>query len=486
MKPRAVTNLALTALLLAGCGATPQPASTPPTPVAPAATPPTDPCAAVITQMTPRERLAQLLVVGISPSDPAGALNLVRSAQVGGVFIGGNSTNLLRGNALEPVQSAARWGLSVAVDEEGGRVQRIDQLDGPMPSARRMARTMTVAQVREAGEERGKQLRARGVTVDFAPSLDVSSQPDDGPIGDRSFSSDPAQARDYGLAFAAGLRDGGVTPVFKHFPGHGHAQGDSHEGAVTTPPLSSLRGNDLLPYEAVSGFAGGEVMVGHLTVPGLTGGQPASLSPAAYRLLRADYRFAGPVLTDDLGAMRAITSSYRLPDAVLHALLAGADQALWSSGGNVDSVLDRLTQAQASGELPACTGSCRRSGRADSALAEHDLFGRDGQLDRLPAHLHQRRELGGVPVGHGEQPVVAGVEVVGEPGQRHAPGLVQTEVVHQPAEQLRQDHQLVTQLRARLQPEPRHRGVGRPHTLARLARRDGRARHRLPQVDVEQ
>jgi beta-N-acetylhexosaminidase len=310
--------------------------------------------------MTPRQRLAQLLFVGVSPTDPAAAVNLVRTEQVGGVFIGGNPTILLRGNALRAVQQAARWGVSVAVDEEGGRVQRIDQLDGSMPSARVMARTMTVDQVRAAGRERGEQMRARGVTMDFAPSLDVSSQPDNGPIGDRSFSSDPAKARDYGLAFAAGLRDAGVTPVFKHFPGHGHAQGDSHEGAVTTPPLSSLRNNDLVPYAAVAGFAGGEVMVGHLTVPGLTNGQPASLSPEAYRLLRGDYHFTGPVVTDDLGAMRAITTTYRLPDAVLHALLAGADQALWSSGGDVDAVLDRLEQALGSGELPAA--------RVDEAL----------------------------------------------------------------------------------------------------------------------
>jgi beta-N-acetylhexosaminidase len=216
-----------------------------------------------------------------------------------------------------------------------------------------MAQTVTVDQVRGAGLRRGQQMRARGITVDFAPSLDVSSQPDDGPIGDRSFSSDPRTDRQYALAFATGLREGGVTPVLKHFPGHGRAQGDSHQGAVTTPPLDSLRGKDLVPYESIAAYGPSWVMVGHLTVPGLTGSLPASLAPQAYRLLREDYRFTGPVITDDLGAMRAITSAYRLPDAVLHALLAGADLALWSSGGNVPAVLDRLEQALASGELPA-------------------------------------------------------------------------------------------------------------------------------------
>jgi beta-N-acetylhexosaminidase len=350
MKHRTATVTALTAALLAGCGSVPQPSSAPPPVVHNASA---DPCAPVVQQMTVRQRLAQLLVVGVSPSDPPAAVRLVRDQQVGGIFVGGNPTTLLRGDALDQVQQAARWGVSVAVDEEGGRVQRIDQLDGPMPSARKMAQTVTVDQVRGAGLRRGQQMRARGITVDFAPSLDVSSQPDDGPIGDRSFSSDPRTDRQYALAFATGLREGGVTPVLKHFPGHGRAQGDSHQGAVTTPPLDSLRGKDLVPYESIAAYGPSWVMVGHLTVPGLTGSLPASLAPQAYRLLREDYRFTGPVITDDLGAMRAITSAYRLPDAVLHALLAGADLALWSSGGNVPAVLDRLEQALASGELPA-------------------------------------------------------------------------------------------------------------------------------------
>ena len=352
-----IATLVLAAAFLASCGSTPQPASTPPLLSPTAAASPraaaTNPCAAVIAELAPRQKLAQLLVVGVSPTDPAAAVRLVRDEQVGGIFIGGNPTTLLRDNALAPVRQAARHNISIAVDEEGGRVQRIDQLDGPIPSARAMAKTMTVDQVRELARTRGDQLRARGVTVDFAPSLDVSAQPDDGPIGDRSFSDDPATARAYGLAFATGLSEAGVRPVLKHFPGHGHARGDSHDGSVTTPPLDSLRTNDLVPYRSIGDFGDASVMVGHLSVPDLTGGTPASISPQAYRLLRGEYRFTGPVITDDLGAMKAITDAYSLPDAVLRALLAGADQALWSSGGDVGPVLDRLERALADGELPA-------------------------------------------------------------------------------------------------------------------------------------
>ncbi|SFQ43807.1 beta-N-acetylhexosaminidase [Amycolatopsis arida] len=312
----------------------------------------TSECGPVIARLSPRERLAQLLVVGVDPADPAAAADLVRAERVGGIFVGGDDPTLLTGDALAPVHHAATLPLSVAVDDEGGRVQRVDRLDGPLPSAREMARTMSPGQVRALAERRGAALRARGVTVDYAPVLDIGDQPDTAVIGDRAFSADPTVARDYALAFASGLAAAGVQPVLKHFPGHGHADGDSHRQAVVTPPLSRLRAHDLRAYADLADFGSAGVMVGHLTVPGLTAGEPASLSPAAYRLLRTEFGFPGAVVTDDLGAMRAVTDRYPLPDAVLAALRAGADQALWSSGGRVGPVLDRLERAVATGELP--------------------------------------------------------------------------------------------------------------------------------------
>ena len=118
--------------------------------------------------------------------------------------------------------------------------------------------------------------------------------------------------------------------VLKHFPGHGHADGDSHRGRVRTPPLAQLRADDLRPYAELLGpggrLAGGGrsgVMVGHLDVPGLTDGLPSSLTPAVYALLRDDYGFDGVVFTDDLGAMKAVTGSFALPEAVEQALAAG-------------------------------------------------------------------------------------------------------------------------------------------------------------------
>ena len=309
-------------------------------------------CAKLINSLPPRKRLAQLLMVGVDPSSADSATNVAGKEGAGGIFLGGNDTTLLVDHRLDGVRDAAAVPLAVSVDEEGGRVQRVDGLDGDVPSARVMAESMTVAQVHKLARERGKALHDRGVTVDFAPVVDVTTQPDDGVIGDRSFGADAATVARYAGAFAQGLQESGVLPVVKHFPGHGHASGDSHTSAVSTPPLARLRDVDLVPYRQLLRSTRAAVMVGHVSVPGLTNGLPASLSPATYRLLRGEYAFRGLVMTDDLGGMQAVSGRYPLPKAVLTALAAGADMALWSSGEQyLDEVLDTLEKGVADGTL---------------------------------------------------------------------------------------------------------------------------------------
>ncbi|WP_327173778.1 glycoside hydrolase family 3 N-terminal domain-containing protein, partial [Mycolicibacterium mucogenicum] len=135
----------------------------------------------------------------------------------------------------------------------------------------------------------------------------------------------------------------------------GHASGDSHQGGVVTPPLEQLETLDLVPYQTLTTQLPVGVMVGHMQVPGLTDTDPASLSKAAYDLLRSgNYGgrpFQGAVFTDDLSSMGAITQRYSVPEAVLKALQAGADTALWITTKEVPDVLDRLQQAVDAGEL---------------------------------------------------------------------------------------------------------------------------------------
>jgi beta-N-acetylhexosaminidase len=310
---------------------------------------------ALLATIPTRDKLAQLLMVGVTGADNARAV--VANQHVGGIMIGSwTDLSMLSDGSLKDVANSAEpLPLAVSTDEEGGRVSRLSGLIGQQPSPRILAQSKTPAEVHDIAFQRGQAMRNLGVTVDLAPIADVTTESDDEVIGDRSFGSDPAVVTDYAGAYAQGLRDAGVLPVLKHFPGHGHASGDSHEGGVVTPPLADLQNNDLVPYRTLTTQAPVAVMVGHMQVPGLTGTDPASLSPAAYGLLRSgNYGgppFGGLVFTDDLSSMGAINQRYGVSDAVLRALQAGADTALWVTTEEVPAVLDRLEKALAAGEL---------------------------------------------------------------------------------------------------------------------------------------
>jgi beta-N-acetylhexosaminidase len=304
-----------------------------------------------------RDKLAQLLMVGVRDATDARAV--VTEFHVGGIMIGGDTDlSMLPGPLAEIAVAATPLPLAVSVDEEGGRVSRLRTLlGGRGPAPREMGQKQSPQQVHDLAFNRGSQMKKLGITVDFAPVVDVTDAPDDSVIGDRSFSADPAKVTEYAGAYAQGLRDAGLLPVLKHFPGHGHGSGDSHTGGVTTPPLSELIGNDLVPYQSLLKVTPVAVMVGHLQVPGLTGGQPASLSKEALNLLRTGTGyggppFDGPVFSDDVSSMAAISDLFQVPDAVLKTLQAGTDIALWVTTKEVPAVLDRLEQAVNTGELP--------------------------------------------------------------------------------------------------------------------------------------
>jgi beta-N-acetylhexosaminidase len=357
--PRVLAVFAAVTALIAGCGHSSQrpnsaPATSSAKPVPPAKPACGDP-AAILSSMSPRDKLAQLLMVGVRSGDDAQAV--VANNHVGGIFIGSwTDLSMLTNGMVKNLSASTSLPVAVSVDEEGGRVARLSKLIGPAPSAKALALMHTPDEVYSMALDRGHRMRGLGVTVDFAPDVDVTDAPDDTVIGDRSFSSDPAKVTEYAGAYARGLRDAGLLPVLKHFPGHGHGSGDSHTGGVVTPPLSALQNDDLVPYRTLVTAAPVGVMVGHLQVPELTGTDPASLSRAAVQLLRTGTgyngpAFDGPVFTDDLSSMAAIKDRYSVPDAVLRALQAGNDVALWVTTDEVPAVLDRLEKAVAAGEL---------------------------------------------------------------------------------------------------------------------------------------
>jgi beta-N-acetylhexosaminidase len=360
--PRALAVFAAASVLVA-CGHDAARPSSPTTSTkTPAAAPAPPVCAddpAAVPAKMPalRDKLAQLLMVGVKNADDARAV--VNGYHVGGIFIGSwTDLSIFDGPLADIAGKAGPLPLAVSVDEEGGRVSRLKSRIGPSPSPKQLAQTQSPEQVHDLALQRGQAMKNLGITIDFAPVVDVTDEPDDAVIGNRSFGSNPDTVTAYAGAYAQGLRDAGVLPVLKHFPGHGHGSGDSHTGGVVTPPLGDLLTSDLIPYQTLVKANPVAVMVGHLQVPDLTGDLPASLSPVALKLLRegkyADppIPFDGPVFSDDVSSMAAISDKFGVSEAVLRTLQAGTDVALWVTTDEVPAVLDQLEKAVAAGELP--------------------------------------------------------------------------------------------------------------------------------------
>lgn len=285
-----------------------------------------------------RDQIAQMLFVRVNSAQEAS--DAITTNHVGGVYI----SQWLDKTAIQTAKTSYTPNAFVGIDEEGGKVHRLSN-EGTMPSAAEMG-AMSDDQVKQVADEWAKKMLTYGVNVDFAPVVDLNnpSSPIIGANG-RSFSSDPNVVAAKANAFADGLRQNGIIPTFKHFPGHGNSLQDSHLGDATTPPLDSLKKADLVPYTKVLSNPESMVMMGHLVVPGLTTAEePASINKAAYDLLRNDYKFSGLTITDDLGDMKAIKDHYSLPEAVNKSFLAGADIALFNGESQVKAIIDYVEQ----------------------------------------------------------------------------------------------------------------------------------------------
>lgn len=237
--------------------------------------------------------------------------------------------------------------LLIAVDQEGGRVQRFRTgLTGlPAPGVIGQAMTTTPALAREAAQSAGwlmaAELRALGVDFSFAPVLDI----DRGVsrvIGDRAFSASPGTVAELGLAWQRGVRAAGAICVGKHFPGHGGTAPDSHtHDADDRRPLADLVHEDLLPFRRLIDNGLAAVMMAHVRFPAVDP-HPAGFATPWVDYLRKTLGFEGAIVTDDLEMAAAARIGEPL-ERVRRALAAGCDMAVFGNAGRrIDPILDRL------------------------------------------------------------------------------------------------------------------------------------------------
>ncbi len=276
---------------------------------------------------------------GLTVAQAATTVVDIRERGLGGVLLfdtdgpsGSSSRNVASPAQLRTLvaglRAVAHVPLLVAIDEEGGEVDRLTTARGfpATVSAAALGTRDNATYTRQRARAIGKTLAAAGIDLDLAPVVDVDVNPTSPAIGalERSFSADPAVVTRQGLAFLAGLHDAGVAGTIKHFPGHGSSTADSHLGWVDV--TTTWTPAELEPFRAiVAAGAADAVLVAHVFDAKLDRTYPASLSSAVIDgLLRTSLGFEGVVLSDDL-QMGALRKVYGYETAVERAILAGTD-----------------------------------------------------------------------------------------------------------------------------------------------------------------
>ncbi|MHA7846814.1 beta-N-acetylhexosaminidase [Serratia sp. D1N4] len=307
----------------------------------------------IVTQMSPREKIGQVLMldvrnwgknaagepegVTVLPTELAKAINDYRLGSV--ILFRENFINTPQSYQLiQDLQKASyQLPLLISTDQEGGYVTRLRE-GTEMPGNMALAATRDANMAQHVGEVHGSELNALGVNINFAPVVDINTNQNNPVIGVRSFSSDIALVNEMSGAYIKGLQQNSVLATAKHFPGHGNVETDSHFGLPLVPYTESeWRQNDLLPFKYVIEQGIDAVITAHIIVPALDDtkvvskkdgteiGLPATLSKKIITgILRDELKFQGLIFTDAMD-MGAITENFGANEAVEMALMAGSD-----------------------------------------------------------------------------------------------------------------------------------------------------------------
>jgi beta-N-acetylhexosaminidase len=313
-------------------------------------------------------RIGQIAIVGCAGTSVAPELrSLAREFDLGGVI-------LFARNVEEPAQVAAMareirdlardLPLWVSVDQEGGRVARLRRPFTEWPAMATLGRSGDDALAGRFARALARELLAVGISLDYAPVLDVHTNPANTVIGDRALGDRPEVVARLGAVIVRALQEEGLAACGKHFPGHGDTSGDSHNTLpVVEHPPDRLRAVEFVPFRAAIDAGVSAIMSAHVLVPSIDETRPSTLSPAIMEdILRKELGFEGVILSDDL-QMRAITLGYSVDRAIVGAVAAGCDGVL-ICGPDHDvhaRALEALVHAVEAEELPL--------GRIDDALA---------------------------------------------------------------------------------------------------------------------
>jgi beta-N-acetylhexosaminidase len=309
-----------------------------------------------------RRDIGQLLI-GSMPgaSVPVELRSLAREFDLGGVILFGRNVEAPEQVAELAAESEAlgrvmpAW---VSVDQEGGRVARLKEPFTKWPPMATLGRAgaQSEALAERFARALATELMAVGITLDYAPVLDIHTNPKNPVIGDRALAERAEDVARLGRVIIRALQGAGLAACGKHFPGHGDTSTDSHfELPLVEHPLERLRAIEFEPFRAAVAERVAFIMTAHVLVPSLDEEKPATLSPKiVHALLREELKYDGVILSDDL-EMKAVSTQYAVPESAVEAIRAGCDAVLICHG-DIDlqaRTLEALVKAVESGVIPA-------------------------------------------------------------------------------------------------------------------------------------
>lgn len=341
--------------------------------------------------MTVEELAGQVIVARYTGTDAP--LELVDQFHLGGVIVmADNYESLdatLESNRLLQSSDDRPWPLVIGVDQEGGNVTRIGAPMTQFPAYMSLGASGDVGLARKAALASGKELRAAGFTMVFAPDADVTVGASDPTIGSRSAGDDARQVATVVRASTRGYIQSGIVPVLKHFPGHGSVTADSHQ---TLPHqgagVSELKQRDFLPFTASVKAGAPAVMMAHISVDQVASGVPADLAPKVVGLLTEGIGFDGLVVTDAL-EMEAVVSGYGAGDAAVTALQAGSDLLLMPA--DVEAAHSAIVSAVSDGSLSRAR--LEEAAAKVVALMMHEDAAGEVDADVIGSHSQVSREV---------------------------------------------------------------------------------------------
>jgi len=306
-----------------------------------------------------RRDIGQLLIGSLPGTTITPELrSLAKEFQLGGVILFSRNIEApeqvaeLAHDAQSLATDSPLW---VSVDQEGGRVARLKAPFTEWPPMAVLGRSGDSSLASRFAASLAAELKAVGITLDYAPVLDIHTNPKNPIIGDRALAESAERVAELGAAIVAGLQNHGVAACGKHFPGHGDTAVDSHlDLPLVEHPPDRIRRVECVPFRAAITADVAFIMTAHILVPTLDEDLPATLSPRIVRgMLRDELGFNNVIVSDDL-EMKAIAKTWTVPDAAVRAIAAGCDAFLVCSG-DADAqaqALEALVHAVEEGRIP--------------------------------------------------------------------------------------------------------------------------------------